>query len=197
MPSIAEIQYYLTGAWRLMTGRTDGIRMLDISSDGFWNSFFAIVVAAPALFVGWIGIVNEIGSDPVAPGPLSILLRLALIDLGAWVLPLGAMALAARPAGISDRFVQYVVASNWASALIAWLMLPAALLRMISPASADIASILSLGLFAFSMALTWRLTNAVIGKGPAIATAVFGGMFVASLAVIFALQAILGLYVPG
>ena len=36
----------LTGAWRLMLGKADGLRLLDLSADGFWNSFFAIVVAA-------------------------------------------------------------------------------------------------------------------------------------------------------
>jgi hypothetical protein len=197
MPSAAEIQRYLTGAWRLMTGKPDGLLMLDISADGFWNSFFAIVVALPPLFVGWIGMANEITAEPAAGSRLSILLRLAAIDLSAWVLPLAALALAAPLAGIGARFVHYVVASNWGSALIIWLMLPAALLRLISPSSSDLASLLSIGLFGLSMVLTWRLTNVVIGRGPAIGTAVFAGMFIASLAVLFLLQAVLGIYIPG
>jgi hypothetical protein len=197
MPSAAEIQRYLTGAWRLMTGRSDGLLMLDISADGFWNSFFAIVVALPPLFVGWIGMANEIAAEPLAGSRLSVLLRLAAIDLSAWVLPLAALALAAPLAGIGARFVHYVVASNWGSALIIWLMLPAALLRLISPSSSDLASLLSIGLFGLSMVLTWRLTNVVIGRGPAIGTAVFAGMFIASLAVLFLLQAALGIYIPG
>lgn len=197
MPSAVEIQRYLTGAWRLMTGRADGLQLLDISADGFWNSFFAIVVALPALIVGWVGAANEIAVEPLVGSRFSVLLRLAAIDLSAWVLPLAALALAAPLAGIGARFVHYVVASNWGSALIIWLMLPAALLRLISPASSDFASLLSLGLFGLSMVLTWRLTNVVIGRGPAIGTAVFAGMFIASLAVLFLLQAALGIQVPG
>lgn len=195
MPSAAEIQRYLTGAWRLMTGRSDGLLLLDISADGFWNSFFAIVVALPALFVGWIGVANEIAGEPLVGGRLSILLRLAAIDLSAWILPLIALAIAAPLAGIGARFVHYVVASNWGSALIIWLMLPAALLRLISPSSSDLAALLSIGLFGLSMVLTWRLTNVVIGRGPIIGTAVFAGMFIASLAVLFLLQAALGIHV--
>jgi hypothetical protein len=76
-------------------------------------------------------------------------------------------------------------------------MLPAALLRLISPSSSDLASLLSIGLFGLSMVLTWRLTKFVIGRGPAIGTAVFAGMFIASLAVLFLLQAALGIYIPG
>ncbi|NGO53045.1 transporter [Allomesorhizobium camelthorni] len=197
MPSAAEIQRYLTGAWRLMTGKPDGLLLLDISVDGFWNSFFAIVIALPALFVSWIGVANEIAEEPLAGGRLSILLRLAAIDLSAWILPLVALAVAAPLAGIGARFVHYVVASNWGSALIIWLMLPAAMLRLISPSSSDLASLLSIGLFGLSMVLTWRLTNVVIGRGPTIGTAVFAGMFIASLAVLFLLQAALGIQLPG
>jgi hypothetical protein len=197
MPSAAEIQRYLTGAWRLMTGKTDGLSMLDISADGFWNSFFAIVVAAPALFVGWIGMANEIAAEPLAGSRLSILLRLAAIDISAWILPLAVLAVAAPLAGIGARFVHYVVASNWGSALIIWLMLPAALLRLVWPSTTDFASLLSLGLFGLSMVLTWRLTNVVIARGPAVGTAVFAGMFIASLVVLFLLQAALGVQLPG
>ena len=197
MPSAAEIQRYLTGAWRLMTGKSDGLSMLDISADGFWNSFFAIVVAAPALFVGWISMANEIAAEPLAGSRLSILLRLAAIDISAWILPLAVLAVAAPLAGIGARFVHYVIASNWGSALIIWLMLPAGLLRLVWPSTTDFASLLSLGLFGLSMVLTWRLTNVVIARGPAVGTAVFAGMFIASLVVLFLLQAALGVQLPG
>ena len=197
MPSIDDILRYMFGVWRMMMGKPDGIRFLDISADGFWNSFFAIAVALPALIVGWVGLVNELSADPSAfSGRVSILIRLAMVDMGTWVLPIVILALVAPRAGIGDRFVHYVVASNWASALIIWLMLPAALLRLIAPSLPGLIETLSLTLFVVSMALTWRLTNAVLGKGPSVASAVFAGMFFASLVVLFALQAILGLNVP-
>ena len=194
MPPAEDIQQYLTGAWRLMMGKPDGIRLLDISADGFWNSFFAIVISLPALVVGWVAVANELSQDPdVASGRFSIFLRLGLVDIGAWVLPLAALALVAKPAGIGGRFVHYVVATNWGSALIVWSMLPPALLRLFFPAASDTASAISLVLFAISMVLSWRLTNAALGRGPSIASAVFAGMFAVSLAVLFALQALFGL----
>ncbi len=197
MPAIDDIFRYLTGVWRMMTGRPDGIRLLDLSADGFWNSFFAIAVALPALMVGWAGIANELGANPdIFGGKLSILLRVALVDLGAWVLPLALLGAIAPLAGVADRFVHYVVASNWASALLIWLMLPAALLRLFAPSLQGVAEMLSLALFAVSMALTWRLTNVALGKGPWIATAIFAGMFVASLVILFILQGALGLSPP-
>ncbi|MBZ9856259.1 transporter [Mesorhizobium sp. CA13] len=196
MLSADETQVSLTGAWRLMLGRADGLRLLDLSADGFWNSFFAIVVAAPALIVGWVGIANEIGDPDAFAGRLSMLLRLATVDIGSWVLPLVALALVAPRAGIGGRFVHYVVASNWASAITAWLMLPSALIRLFLTSASQISSLVSLLLFALSMVLTWRMTNATIGRGAAIGTAVFVGMFIASLIVLFGLQALLGITVP-
>ncbi|RWB79196.1 MAG: transporter [Mesorhizobium sp.] len=197
MLSADETYASLAGAWRLMFGKADGLRLLDLSADGFWNSFFAIVVAAPALIVGWVGIANEIGDPEAFAGRLGMLIRLATVDIGSWVLPLVALAVVAPRAGIGGRFVHYVVASNWASAIIAWLMLPSALLRLFLPSNNDVNSLVSLFLFALSALLTWRMTNASIGKGAAVGTAVFVGMFIASLLVLFGLQALLGIDIPG
>ncbi|TIV22882.1 MAG: transporter, partial [Mesorhizobium sp.] len=146
---------------------------------------------------GWVGIANEIGDPEALAGRLGMLIRLATVDLGSWVLPLVALALVAPRAGIGGRFVHYVVASNWASAIIAWLMLPSALLRLFLPSTSEISSLVSLFLFALSALLTWRMTNASIGKGAAVGTAVFVGMFIASLLVLFGLQALLGIDIPG
>lgn len=196
MLSADETQASLNGAWRLMLGKADGLRLLDLSVDGFWNSFFAILVAAPALIVGWVGIANEIGDPEAFSSRFGLVMRLATIDLGSWVLPLVAFAAIAPKAGIGNRFVHYVVASNWASAIIAWMMLPASLVRLFLPSTSQFAVLVSLVLFLTSMVLTWRMTNAVIGKGPAVGTAVFTGMFVTSLAVLFLLQAMLGVGAP-
>ncbi|UVC16060.1 transporter [Mesorhizobium onobrychidis] len=196
MLSSDETYASLNGAWRLMLGKADGLRQLDLSADGFWNSFFAIVVAAPALIVGWVGLANEIGDPSAFAGRFSMLIRLATVDVGAWVLPLVGLALVAPRAGIGGRFVHYVVASNWASAIIAWMMLPAALIRLFLPSTNEFAVLASLLLFALSMILTWRMTNVAIGRGAAVGTAVFAGMFVASLVVLFGLEALLGIGAP-
>jgi len=194
MPSAENIQLYLTGAWRMMMGKPDGLRLLDLSADGFWNSFFAIVVALPALVVGWVGTANELSQfADVFGSKLSIVARLAVIDLGTWVLPLIALAAVASRAGIGDRFVHFVVASNWASALIVWIMLPPALLGLFLPGASEVMTLLSLALFVLTMVLSWRVTNIAIGKGPAVGAAVFAGMFLASLVVLFVLQGALGL----
>src|SRR4051794_6597194 len=196
MLSADETQASLTGAWRLMLGKADGLRLLDLSADGFWNSFFAIVVAAPAMIVGWVGTANEIGDPNAFAGRLGMLIRLATVDLGSWLLPLVVLALVASRAGIGDRFVHYVVASNWASAITAWMLLPSALIRLFLPSGNPVAELVWLVLVVLSLVLSWRMTNASIGKGAAVGSAVFAGMLVVSLAVLFGLVALLGITVP-
>ncbi|WP_163265992.1 transporter [Chelativorans alearense] len=193
MPSGQEIQQYLTGILRIMMGRPDGLKLLDFSADGFWNSFFAIVIALPALVVGWVGIANDMAGMMTFGTRFSLLVRLFFAEIGAWILPLVILAVAARPAGIADRFVHYVVVINWASALFAWLMLPPALLRLFLPGTEDLTVLVSLVLFLVTLVLNWRLTVAAIAKGPAIGSAVFFAMLVTSIASLVALQSLLGL----
>lgn len=194
MPSAEEIQQYLTGAWRLLMGKPDGARLLDVSADGFWNSFFAIAVAFPALIVGWVGIANELGDLGGDFGSrVSIVLRLAVIDLLAWIVPLLALGLVARSAGFADRYVHFVVASNWASVLLVWLMLPLAILNLLVPGASDLNDAISLVVFLAALVLTWRMTNAVLGKGAAIATGVFVAVLFVSLFLILSLQNLFGL----
>lgn len=194
MPSSDEIQQYLTGAWRMMMGKADGLRLLDLTVDGFWNSFFAIVIALPALVVGWVAAANELSQlSGIFGSKLSIVARLAVIDLASWILPLVAFAAVAPRTGLGDRLVNLVVASNWASAIIVWIMLPPSLLGLLWPDVADASALVSLVLFVLTVVLAWRMTNVAIGKGPAVASAVFVGMFLVSLAVLLSLQSAFGL----
>lgn len=188
-----EIQSGLSGAWRLMMGKADGVRQLDLSADGFWNSFFAMLVALPPLFVMWTSFAIDSAPAASAFGPrLWLLFRLALVDFGAWVIPLIVLGLLATQAGIRDRFVHYVVATNWASAISAWMILPPVLLDRFFPAAAEFWSVLSLCVFIVFLVLLWRLTNAVLDKGPAVATSIFAGMTVLSVALTFLLSAAFG-----
>ena len=193
MPPVEEIQRYMAGAWRLMMGRPDGMKLLDISGDGFWNSFFAIVVALPVMLVGWVPIANEmLGPNTRFIDRAIYVLRLALVDVGSWVLPIAALVAFAGAIGLRDRIVHYVVASNWGSAVLVWFMLPASLVRLIWPEARDTVLAFSFGIFLATLVLSWRLTNASIDRGPGIATGVFTGMLFGSILTLIALQDMLG-----
>jgi hypothetical protein len=194
MPSAEEIQQYLHGAWRMMLGKADGLKELDLSVDGFWNSFFAIVVALPALIVNWVTIADSYGDLAVDFNDrFAIFIRLGIIDLAAWLVPLAGLAAIAPTVRLAGRYVHYVVASNWTTAIVAWLMVPPAALLLILPDETALAWFLSMVIFIAAQIFVWRMTNVAIGKGAAIASAVYAGMLAGSILILIALQWLLGL----
>ncbi len=197
MLSGEEIQNGLTGSWRLMFGKTEGMQLLDLSADGFWNSFFAMIVAAPALFLGWLAYANDISPGPeLAASRYAMIPKLAIIDGALWLVPLILFALSVRSIGIADRFAAYVVATNWGSAVVCWLSVPLPVLRLVLSASSQSFVLFELIVHVATIVLGWRLTNASIGRGAALSTAVFVGMYLASLGLLFSLQTLLGVPSP-
>ena len=194
MPSAENIQLYLTGAWRMMLGKADGLRLLDLSADGFWNSFFAIVIALPPLTVSWVGAANELSQLSADFGSkFSIVARLAVIDLATWILPLIALAVIVSRVGLAERFVHFVVSGNWASALFIWITVPVSLARLIWPLGTETKVLLWFVLIALNLVVSWRVTHVALAKGAAVTTAVFAGMLFLSLVIQGFLMAALGL----
>lgn len=194
MPSSEDIHRYLAGSWQLMTGRPDGLRQLDLTIDGFWNSFFAIIVALPAMLAGWVVLANGDGfAAQTAAERFAIVLRLGIVDLVAWVGPLLLLGLLAKPTGIADRYLHFVIASNWASVIAAWMLVPLSVLGMFYRGRGPVIDTLSFAMFILILVLMWRLTNASLGKGAGVASAVFGFTLVSSMVLIVMLQSLLGL----
>lgn len=189
MPTADDIQRHLHGAWRMMTGRKDGLHLLDLSVDGFWNSFFAIIVAFPPLLVSWAPLAADLaGAGSGLSLRIAIVARLAVIDLAAWTVPIALLAAIAGFAGIRDRFVHYVVATNWGAALLSWIMLPVSLIRLVFPQAVEAAAFFSIILFIASLVFSWRLTNAALEKGPMTASFVFVSMLAVSIIILTGLQ---------
>lgn len=190
MPPIERVLTYFTAVWGMMTNRPRAVDNLDVSADGFWESFWAIVVAMPPTFVGWAAYAKLIQPD-TGLSRVTLFLAAGTIDVIAWLVPLAGFVLVARKVGLGDRMVHYVVAANWGGALLAWLMWPPQLLRLLSDNLGTTIGSMEVFLFLASLVLTWRLTNAALGKGINVATAVFLAMFVASLLVLFTVQDVL------
>ncbi|HHZ07734.1 MAG TPA: transporter [Rhizobiales bacterium] len=194
MADMSEIRRNLTGAWRLMTGRADGLRLLDISADGFWNSFYAIPVALPALAVGWLMTANGIAAD--GGGRLATLAALAVVDLSVWIVPVIVFVAAAPQFGLTNRVAHLVVAYNWGEALMNWLALPVALFLLVFDVSQQTSDALMLLTFIVLTVLGWRLVTTAIGRGAAVGSAVFGGLFVVSVVVLITLERLMGILPP-
>ena len=109
-----EIRENLAGAWLVMNGDSDGLERMDTTIEGFWRSFGAIVLLIPIFALSVLGdrqLATDLDlADKVRPVPVE-----ALILLVEWMLFPALMALFARPAGYTSRYVPFIVARNWSS----------------------------------------------------------------------------------
>ncbi|EEW82240.1 conserved hypothetical protein [Brucella abortus NCTC 8038] len=114
-----------------MLGRKDGLNFLDISAEDFWASFYAIAVALPPLFASWVAYAANLTAGREEAGTrFLIVTRTAVVDIGAWLVPLVIIGLLAKRIGIAKRYATYVIAINWGNALLAWLFTPITLLQL-------------------------------------------------------------------
>lgn len=104
----------IAGAWRLARLDANGFRYFDLSESGFWKSFQAAAIAAP-LFVLLILLRGE--EHPLSDDPLrAILIEAIGYAIGWTAYPLAAWYLATA-LGKGGRYIAYIVAYNWATAL--------------------------------------------------------------------------------
>ena len=130
MPPFAEIRHYFEGAWRLAKGDTGGMEHFDFSADGFWRSFWAIVVVAPGYAILVADQYIRRG-EPVAFWPTFS--AEAVSYLFGWAaFPILAIFLT-RMFDVAGRYVPLIVALNWASMVqIGALLVPIVLAAVLS-----------------------------------------------------------------
>jgi len=123
--SPAEIRAGLRGAWRLMRRDAGGLGDLNLTVDGFWRSFTAILVAAPLDLIYEI-LPRQAGGE----GPDDALgwLVAAIVYLARWLALPVVLALVATPLGWAARYPTFVIAYNWTAVLQLALLVPAAAL---------------------------------------------------------------------
>lgn len=161
-PTVNEVAAYLTGIVRMVRDEPEGLRYLDLSAGGFWRSFWAFAYCLPAFMVFWTtDHLARLVDDPDAKIGLGFFIRSAATDAAGIALALLAVALIARPMGISDRFVQWVVAGNWLALPLAYAM--------------AVVQLLSLGLFGqggsvllliaviAALIVNWRVARVALG----------------------------------
>lgn len=120
MPDRDEIVQSLTGAWRIFLERPDAMRFFNVGLDGFWRSFYAVVLILPAYLFVVMAERARIIDDPAVSGGFDggAFFVNKILTLGFdWVtLPI-VLALVAAPLGVSRSYVPFVVARNWGAVL--------------------------------------------------------------------------------
>jgi len=143
--TLDEISRSLTGAWGLFLDRPGSTRLFDMSVDGFWRSFRAIVLVAPSYaFAVLADRYMAAESDPTAPvqSGWNMFVENGLGLCLDWVaLPL-ILALLARPLGIGARYPAFIVARNWCAVIAAFPFGVVGLLTVIGFIGSELGTIL-------------------------------------------------------
>lgn len=114
MPSQAEIARALDGALLLAKGDARGLDRFDLSIEGFWASFAAALVAAPAYA---LILAEQYAVTGWPQGLLGTLIAEAIAYGGGWIaFPVAAIFLT-RLLGLGTRYIPLIVALNWAAVL--------------------------------------------------------------------------------
>ena len=142
-----EVSRSLTGAWRLFLDKPEAMRFFDLSVGGFWRSFGAVILVAPAYVVSVMGqrhgILASMADSAQFPDLLYFVDRLAALLLSWVALPI-VLAFLARPLGFAPTYSAFITARNWCAVLETIPFGVIALLFLIGAASADVAALLTL-----------------------------------------------------
>lgn len=131
MPGWPEIKSSIYGAYRLARLDAGGLAYFNISVEGFWRSFFAAVIVAPAyiilLLVRNAALEAHIADNGPMPQSAALWPEIATYALGWIVWPL-VMLVVVRLLGQTQNYVPYIIVYNWANVIQIALLLPVAIL---------------------------------------------------------------------
>jgi hypothetical protein len=168
MISAREVAFALSGAVRLARMDPGGLGHFDTTIAGFWRSFYAAVVVAPAYV---LLIVFYAALHPVDAEPMRWVSVEAIAYVVEWTAYPLAMVYIARWLACSDNYIRYIVAHNWANVLGVVLFLPVAAIAAINPALTGLLYMAMMAVFVYQ----WYVarTALVITGGEAVVLMVF------------------------
>jgi hypothetical protein len=190
-----EIVRSLTGAYEVFLDRPNASQHFDLSINGFWRSFRAIVLVAPLYALSAIAERAVALGDPSVAADfndgLFILDKAAALIIDWVALPV-VLALLASRIGIARTYPAFIIVRNWAAVLS---ILPFALIGLLftvgtfGPDTADIMTLAGLIIvLRYNYLIARRVMEAPVG----LAVAVVVGDFILSMAIASAVDLVFG-----
>jgi hypothetical protein len=187
MPGRDEIVRSLTGAWRLFLDRPDAMRYFNISIDGFWRSFYAIVLILPIYVFIALAEHRRILTDSLADDDFSgsaFIINKGLSMALDWVtLPI-LLALLAGVLGVGRTYAGFIVARNWGAVLAITPFGAIALLFLLGILGSDSANIISLVILIVVVRFNYLIARRALGVDVFFAVGLVIADFVISLAIV-------------
>jgi hypothetical protein len=194
MPGRDEIVRSLTGAWRLFLDRSDALRFFDVSVDGFWRSFGAILLILPAYILVVLSDRARIVTDALFSEGFDATSFFA--NRGVWLalnwvaLPI-LLAAVAHLLGVSRTYASYVVVRNWCAVLTVAPFGLIALLYLAGLLSNEIASVISLVIIVVVIRFDYLIARRALGADIGLAVAIVLADLAIGLAIAVVIDTIL------
>lgn len=183
----------LTGAWELFLDRPGAMRHFDVSVDGFWRSFAAVVLVVPSYAFAVLAERTMVAAlDPAAPvqGAAAFVVQNA-VGLGLdWVALPVILALLARPLGIARRYPAFIVARNWGAVIAAVPFGAVGLLIVLGLVGGEVANLLMFAALILVLRYTYLIARRALDVGLGFAIGIVVLDFVVSLTIGLALDAV-------
>jgi hypothetical protein len=128
MISMDEISSGITGAYRLARRDPGGLAWFDTSLTGYWRSFWAAVVVAPAFLV--LDLITGGFGDNFGLRQMLIQIIAYVIDWTAFPL---LMIVVADSLDKWPNYTRYIVAYNWSAVVQMAVLMPVAVLAVLVP----------------------------------------------------------------
>ncbi|MEX0853422.1 MAG: hypothetical protein WD036_09110 [Bauldia sp.] len=186
-----EIVRSLQAAWELFLDRPQAVRQFDASYGGFWRSFQAIVLIAPAYALTILDAMAEDGLDE----PAFMAAKWLTLALDWIALPL----LLAGLAGFLDikrGYMAYIVARNWSSVLAVLPFAAISLLSLIGLIDARLLFLPSIIALAVALRFSYQIARRALGVAVHAAIGFVALDFLVSLGVAMLVGRLFGVAVP-
>lgn len=196
MPSYPEVRLYLSGLWLLIRGDAQGFRLLDISDRGMMRSFWAFIWCLPGAFISWLWWRDYLleGMPPGARIGGIFFVRMAMLEIFNWLVPLILAGILCSLLGIARKFPAVVVSVNWLSVPFAYLY-GLLSLRFLLPSGFDTAlALVHFALLIVMVISVSRVMRMICGPQPLMITTLVLVLIVPSMLLTEALQRFLGIY---
>ncbi len=129
---LLEITKSINGAWRIARMDQNALNYFNISIEGFWRSFIAILIVAPFYLIFLV--LNhdqlsaiEVSTEAATSKEFYVLMKLIAHILGWLVFPV-VMIPISRLMDLSQRYIPYIIVWNWSNVLVMLVILPAVLI---------------------------------------------------------------------
>lgn len=178
MASARDVLTALYGTYRLARLDASGMDYFDVTTTGFWRSFFAAVLVAPF----YVLLLSLRSSGLAENASLFHFMAIeAIAYVIAWVAFPLLMASLVKNFDRDAHYIRFIVAYNWAAVLQNALYLPIAILAtsgLLAAAAANTLGLIALSLIVF---YTWFITRTALEIPAGMAAGIVGLDFLLSI----------------